>query len=206
MKQTPLITLLIFAVVLGVLFLVTRSSDNESPQAPIEKSGAIIIENHGGDMEGHTPRGFTGDNLNVNFPNGDGVQIFLTFDLSTVSADDVFSAVLRSGDIHIQGTPFNDLGMLRVEEIRYEKFSSALWNLEVTGEECVFAVNVDSLFSCDVSEMVARSLSDGYPYAQFRLRFDQASDGDGSQDMVLFFKRNSNINEPGIFELELKSR
>lgn len=212
MKQSSLTIILVLAVIaLGALFLATRSSDNELPQAFVEKGGTVIIENHGGDMEGHTPRGFqgmgtglfAGDNLNPNFPNGDGVQIFLTFDLSTVSAGSVSSAILRSGDAHIQGTPFNDLGTLKAEEVRYEQFSSALWDLEATGEACVFATNRDSSFSCDVREAVERSLLDGYPFAQFRLLFDQAGDSDNSQDMVMFFKRNSNTNEAGIFELEI---
>ena len=50
----------------------------------------ILLQNQGGSMEGHTPRGFrgmgtglfAGDNLNQRFPDGDGVQLFLTFDLN----------------------------------------------------------------------------------------------------------------------------
>ena len=77
----------------------------------------IVIPNLGTNaLEGHTPRGFegmgtglfTGDNININFPEGDGVQIFITFDLSELTGG-VQSAVLRSEDIHITGTPFEDL-------------------------------------------------------------------------------------------------
>ena len=63
-------------------------------------SGQIVqvtLKNHGGATEGHTPRGFSGmgtglfagDNLNRNFPEGDGVQIFLSFDLSGLSPGQV---------------------------------------------------------------------------------------------------------------------
>ena len=85
-------------------------------------SGQIVqvtLKNHGGATEGHTPRGFSGmgtglfagDNLNRNFPEGDGVQIFLSFDLSGLSPGQVQSAVLRSADASITGTPFKDLGV-----------------------------------------------------------------------------------------------
>ena len=47
------------------------------------------------------------------------------------------------------------------------------------------------------------SLDDSYPYAQFRLRVDQAGDLDVDQDLVAFFKGDSNTNEPGIFLLDI---
>jgi hypothetical protein len=50
---------------------------------------------------------------------------------------------------------------------------------------------------------VQNSLDDSYPYAQFRLRMDQAGDLDGDQDLVAFFKGDSNTNEPGIFLLDI---
>lgn len=164
-------------------------------------------------MEGHTPRGFqgmggglfVGDNLNPNFPNGDGVQAFITFDLSEVPDGEVISAALRSENSRVQGTPFLDLGSLNVEEIRYDRFSSALWNSSPlpNGASCVFATQASGPFECDVSETVQRSLDDAYPRAQFRLRLDRASDGDGRQDMVMFFIDDTNASQPGIFELKV---
>ena len=49
----------------------------------------LVVTNQGGSLEGHTPRGFAGtgtglfagDNLNPAFPEGDGVQFLLTFEL-----------------------------------------------------------------------------------------------------------------------------
>ena len=90
------------------------SATTEPPARPTPTSGptfsnggqpvSLTLENHGGSMEGHTPRGFqgsgaglfAGDNLNRNFPNGDGVQIFLTFDLSGIPQGKVESAVLSA--------------------------------------------------------------------------------------------------------------
>ena len=168
-----------------------------------------VLPNQGGAMEGHTPRGFrgmgtglfTGDNLNPGFPNGDGVQIFLTFDLRGLPDGVVRSAVLRAGGVQIQGNPFRDLGALRGEEVRYRRFSSALWDKVPRGASCIFADSRAGPFACDLTEAVQRSRADGYAYAQFRLRLDKAGDGDGRPDMVMFFKSNSNTNEPGIFEL-----
>lgn len=169
----------------------------------------IVLQNQGGAMEGHTPRGFrgmgtglfAGDNLNPGFPNGDGVQIFLTFDLRELPDGEVRSAVLRAASAQIQGNPFRDLGALRGEEIRYRRFSSALWDKAPRGATCIFADSRAGPFACDLTESVERSRADGYRYAQFRLRLDKAGDGDGRPDMVMFFKSNSNTNEPGIFEL-----
>jgi hypothetical protein len=174
----------------------------------------VTIQNAGdGAMEGHTPRGFqgqgtglfAGDNLNPNFPEGDGVQIFLTFDLAGVPSGAVQSAILRSANGSVSGTPYVDLGNLSAEEMRFDAFSSALWNQapEATGNSCVFATSAAGPHECDIGSIVARSLTDAYPNAQVRLRFDTAGDSDGSQDLALFFITNSNTNEPGIFELEV---
>ena len=220
----------LYVMIALTLFIVNCTSNTESPEDAQEVPSAIllvqetassagsalpaltvVIENQGGNLEGHTPRGFqgmgtglfVGDNLNPRFPNGDGVQIFLTFDLSDVPGGEVTSAVLRSNYAQLRGTPFRDLGSLNVEQVRYDRFSSTLWNLEpVTGgANCVFATGDGGPFECDIADGVRSAMDDGYPFAQFRLRMDMAGDGDGLPDMVMFFKTDSNANEPGIFEL-----
>jgi len=99
---------------------------------------------------------FAGDNLNPRFPEGDGVQIFLTFDLNAVPAGKIVSAVLHSNNVSIHGMPLKDLGALRAEEIRYDKFSSELWNLEPLpgGAVCEFATSPNGPFQCDLAETV----------------------------------------------------
>ena len=148
---------------------------------------------------------FAGDNLNPRFPEGDGVQLFLTFELSAVPEGNVVSAMLRSDHASVNGTPFKDLGPLRAEEIRYSKFSPALWDLEALtgGGVCEFANTADGPFQCDLAGAVQRSLDDSHPFVQFRLLLDRAGDNDGSQDLVSFFIANSNTNQSGIFELEI---
>jgi len=176
-----------------------------------DETVSLTLLNQGGRMEGHTPRGFqgsgtglfAGDNLNPNFPNGDGVQIFLSFHLGGLPEGTITSATLRSGNSHIQGTPFTDLGALNVEEIRYQTFYAAVWSLKARGDVCVFATSPDGPFACDVTQVLQNSQADSYPFAQFRILFDKAGDNDGSPDMVEFYKTNSNVNTPGIFELEL---
>ena len=173
--------------------------------------GSIVLSNQGGNMEGHTPRGFkgmgtglfAGDNLNTNFPNNDGVQIFLTFDLSNVSGS-VISATLRSENVHIQGSPFQNLGVLKVETVRYDEFSSALWNVKPNSFICAVADLPDGKFECDATSAIRQALENGSIYTQFRIRFDKASNNDSQPDLVMFYKTNSNTNEPGTFRLEIK--
>lgn len=195
-------------------------SDEGIPPSQIVDSAAqpslskvFKLQNQGGEMEGHTPRGFrgmgtglfAGDNLNSRFPDGDGVQLFLTFDLSTVPFGKVVSAMLRSNKASVRGMPLKDLGPLRAEEVRYSKFSPDLWNLEplAGGDACEFATSSEGPFRCDLADAVQRSLEDSYPWVQFRLLLDRAGDEDGSQDLVAFFISDSNTNQPGIFELEV---
>ncbi|MCH8827779.1 MAG: hypothetical protein IIB16_12540 [Chloroflexi bacterium] len=205
----------------GLALLAVACSTGAAPPTPVRPTpgpaavGAltVVLMNHGGEMEGHTPRGFqgqgtglfAGDNLNPSFPNGDGVQIFLTFDLEGLPAGDVLSATLRSENFHLRGSPLEDLGPLRAQEVRYDRFSSALWNLSplAGGHTCTFATKKSNEFQCDVTDVVRRSVQDGYMYAQLRLRLEKAGDGDGETDLVAFYKTNSNTNEPGIFEVEI---
>ena len=110
---------------------------------------------------------FAGDNLNPRFPNGDGVQMFLTFDLSALPSGKVVSAQLRSENVSVQGMSLKDLGPLREEEVRYTEFSPALWNLRVPagGDSCVFATSSKGPFQCSLTDAVQRSLDDSYPFA-----------------------------------------
>ena len=174
-------------------------------------TGTVIINNQGGNMEGHTPRGFqgmgtglfAGDNLNPGFPNNDGVQFFLTFDLSSISSDQISSVKLRSRSLHTQGSPFEDLGALQTEVVRYDAFSSALWNLAPSGPACTLATSPDGSVTCTVTNAVKQAFANGLGNVQFRIRFEKAGDGDGSPDLALFYNTNSNINEPNIFQLEI---
>jgi len=214
-----------FVAVFGLVFLAAcgSSSPSQLPARPTSvnvpvSSGdgsalSFSLKNHGGAMEGHTPRGFkgmgtglfAGDNLNRNFPDGDGVQLFLTFDLGGIPSGTVASAVLSSEHATAIGTPFGDLGPLRAEEFRYENFSSDLWDEAplVGGAVCVLAESSNGPFECGVAGAVQRSLDDSYQYVQFRVRLDQAGDRDGEQDLASFFQSNSNTNEPGLFLLDV---
>jgi hypothetical protein len=170
----------------------------------------VTIENNGGSLEGHTPRGFAGmgsglfagDNLNSGFPNDDGVQAWLTFDLPT-GPDTPTSAVLSTDSLVEQGSPFDDLGNLMVEPVQYEEFSADLFDLEAAGEASICEPLGDGRMECDVTDSVAAASAAGQQRVQFRLKFDRVGDGDGSQDLALFFLTDSNTNEPGIFHLEL---
>ena len=179
-------------------------------------SSVITILNQGGNMEGHTPRGFagsgtglfTGDNLNPNFPEGDGVQLFITFDLSEISGlgAEVSSAILRANSAEVRGTPFKDLGNLLVDAVSYDTFSENLWDLNPSERVCTLSTSGNDAYECDVSSYVRTLVNDGTLKVQLRIRFDKAGDSDGSQDMVFFNATDANANNPGIFELEVTTR
>ncbi len=186
----------------------------------VHEPEAFAFENSGDPgLEGHTPRGFqgqggglfVGDNLNAGFPEGDGVQIFLTIPLDGSFDDghawDVESAVLSSDDVDVRGMPFEDLGELTAEEIRFDAFSSDLWDIDVEddGGSCTFATSADGPFACDLAEALQHSVDDGYDALQLRFRLDEAGDSDGSQDMVLFFIDDTNSTAPGIFALDVEA-
>jgi hypothetical protein len=197
-----------FAVVIVMAVVVSAcgSSSVESGSAALP----LRIENQGGSMEGHTPRGFAGsgiglfagDNLNQGFPDGDGVQIWLTFDIpeGTPTPDRV---VLKSNVLTVRGTPFADLGALQAEPVSYDLFGPALFGLPATGDAVTCTRVGDDGLECDVSAAVASTVEAGEDRAQFRLKFETAGDNDGAADLAMFFLTDSNTNEPGIFTLNL---
>jgi hypothetical protein len=178
--------------------------------ATTDSPGTIVIPNHGGAQEGHTPTGFAGsgtglfagDNLNPTFPEGQGVQIFLTFALRDQAGEG--SAIVTSDVLQTIGTPFEDLGDLLIEPISYDAFGPELFDLEANAvaTRCTAA---DTTVQCDVTAAVAAATAAGQTVAQFRLRFEQAADSDGEADLALFYRSDSNTNEPGLFELVMTS-
>lgn len=190
-------------------------SDAPTPALPDPVS--FLLQNAGvPELEGHTPRGFqgqgtglfVGDNLNAGFPEGDGVQAFLSFSLEDVVDGTVLEAELRALDVTTAGTPLLDLGPLSAERVAYDAFSSALWDLEPEDGEgsCVLAEAADDPFACDVTQAVADAWEGGRTSLQLRLRLELAGDSDGQQDLVVFNPGASNDNEPGLFEVEVSVR
>lgn len=169
------------------------------------------IPNRGDDMEGHTPRGFpgsgtglfAGDDLNSAFPDGDGVQIYLTFELPEIQGVD--SALLTSDVLRVSGAPFADLGEFVAEPVEYDSFGPELYDLPASGNPAVCERDGEAGVVCDVTEEVGAGVSSGADRVQFRLRFELAGDGDGEQDLAVFFRVDSNTNEPGLFTLRIDS-
>ena len=170
---------------------------------------AQTVGNRGDDTEGHTPTEFAGsgvglfagDNLNSNFPDTSGVQLFVSFDYQPTSS--VGTATITSDALQIQGSPLEDLGELLIEPVTYEEFGPELFNLENDANPVPCEVDAEAgTFSCDVSDPVAQRAATGV--SQFRILFETPADGDGAQDLVLFYRTDSNTNEPGIFELTIE--
>jgi len=82
-----------------------------SIEAAVSSEVGGVLINEGGPAEGHTPRGFAGmgtglfagDDLNPNFPPGDGVQLYLTFDLPPGLVPPS-SAILGTDSMQVSGT------------------------------------------------------------------------------------------------------
>ena len=198
------------ALILPIALVAAACSSSEGDPSPVPASveaATTEIPNRGDDTEGHTPRGFpgtgtglfAGDNLNSVFPDGDGVQIYLTFDLPEIPG--VGSALLTSDVLHVSGTPFEDLGELIAEPVQYESFGPELYDLPAPGDPAVCRREAEGGVVCDVTDQVDSAVSSGAGSVQFRLRFERAGDNDGEQDLAMFFREDSNTNEPGLFLL-----
>lgn len=205
-----LYTLLLVSIILSACSTV----DNIIAEATGAEPNTYILYNEGNNtMEGNTPRGyagsgpglFVGDDLHSDFPSGDGVQAFISFNLSSLGSQNVTEAVLRTTNYEIRGTPFKDLGNLIVDEMRYANFNDRLWAWApvLNGADCVFATSAQGPFSCDVTEGLQIAFRTGRTKVQFRLRTEIPGDGDGVQDMIFFYISDLNATEPGIFELQV---
>jgi len=167
----------------------------------------IAISNQGGTSEGHTPTDFPGtgpglfigDNLNASFPDGVGVQTYLEFALP--GDDAATTAVLRSDKLIISGTPFEDLGALVAEPVVYDAFGPDLFDLPASGPPVPCVVVRGTAVECDVGSAVRNAAAAGRSKVQFRMRFEIPGDNDGVQDLAMFYRTDSNTNEPGLFEL-----
>ncbi len=200
------------AVGLAVLISACGSSENLRSVADTAPSLALPLEiqNHGGSMEGHTPRGFAGsgtglfvgDNLNPGFPDGDGVQLWLSFDIADGTPAPT-RAVLRSQALTVRGSPFADLRALQAEPVSYDAFSRELFDDPSIGAAVTCNRVGDSGIECDVTDAVAQAIAVGDDRSQFRLKFETVGDSDGEADLAMFFLTDSNTNEPGIFTLDL---
>ena len=144
---------------------------------------------------------FAGDNLNARFPDGDGVQAFLTFPLPVGVRTS--AATLHTDALDTRGTPFEDLGALTVQRVEYTDFGPQLFDLAPSGNPLVCIIQGGTSVTCDVSAAVQAAVADGGSSVQFRLRFEQVADNDGQADLAMFYRTDSNTNESGLFVLEL---
>ena len=109
---------------------------------------------------------------------------------------------MTSDELRTIGTPFEDLGDLLIEPVVYTTFGPQLFDLEAVGPPTRCTVT-DTTIECDVTTAVAAAAQDGQTIAQFRVRFERTADNDGEADLALFYRSDSNTNEPGLFELAI---
>lgn len=208
-KSRMIIGLVLVAGACGNTTATTTTGDSvPSPTA----SGTLSIANQGGTLEGHTPIGFAGsgaglfigDNLNPSFPEGDGVQTFLTFPLP--DGMDVATATVTSDVLSTAGTPFEDLGSLLIEPITYSVFGPQLFDLPADAEATACLLTGSTTLECEVTKPVSEAVAQGRDSVQFRLRFEKIADNDGAPDLAQFYRSDSNTNEAGLFNLVISSR
>ena len=177
----------------------------------------IVIANQGGAFEGHMAWSgdgeggglFAGDNLTPDFPNDDGLQILLAFRLADIaeiaSGRSIAEARLTSRAMQIAGAPFEDLGPFMAAPVNYTTFPPTSKELDPIGEAVACAADVEARFlTCDVTVALAQAVEDGVERINFRLRHERASDGDGEPDLTVFAFTDPNLNERGIFLLEIE--
>jgi len=199
------------AAALGFALVLAACSSAADPAPGVGTADRIVVPNQGGALEGHTPRGFAGmgtglfagDNLNAGFPDGDGVQIYLTFEIPAPGAG-LASAVLASDALVVNGSPFDDLGLLVAEVVAYDSFGPDLFDLPSASQPVVCTRVGETGIECDVSDLIWPALDDRATILQFRLKFERAGDGDGRADLAMFYRTDSNTNEPGLFTLTIE--
>ena len=204
-RQRGRLLVLVVAVILVGAACTSSPQTTDSTDTP--SVSEISIPNEGGENEGHTPIGFrgmgtglfVGDNLNSRFPDGDGVQTYLTFPLPAGAT--VTKATLHSDLLHTRGTPFNDLGALMVERVSYEQFGPDLFDLPSSSEQSSCTVTGGTAVACDVTAALQAAADESATSIQFRLRFEQVADNDGNADLAMFYRTDSNTNEQGLFTL-----
>lgn len=185
------------------------------PVPEVADDGSVVIPNQGGDFEGNLPWSteaagpglFVGDEISPTFPTDEGVELFVLFNLEGVAAPadaSVTSATLTSRAMQTAGTPFDDLGALTAAPVAYTEFPPFGPEREPVGDATPCEPILDERrLTCDVTDAVVRYLEDGADRGGFRLRFDEPSDADGEADVAVFFFRDPNLNERGIFTLEI---
>ncbi len=197
-----------------VIDLVDLKSPFPDPQ--VDSAERVVLPNQGGAFEGATlwhaegsaPTLIVGDESNPDLPEGEGLEIYLTFDLSSATnlvGANVVSSHLRSRAMQqVEGTPFEDLGALSAAPVSYEAFPPVGDERTPIGDavECEADPAAVQL-NCDVASAVGAALAAGADRISFRLRFAEATDSDGAPDFALFFVSTPGLNEPGIFTLEL---
>ena len=176
-----------------------------------DQTASISIPNDGtSQWEGHTPRGFAGtgtglfvgDNLNPNFPDGEGLQILLTFALPEGVATPS-SATLSSSVLQTSGDVFEALGEIEAAPVSYEQFGPELFNIAPSGDLVTCERPSDTELSCDVTAAAQSAVESGTDRVQIRLTLEELADNDGQQDLALFNNGDSNTNEAGLFTLQL---
>lgn len=124
---------------------------------------------------------FVGD-TNFNLTN----RGFLSYALATVpDGISVFdSATLTLSETQVQGSPYSDLGTLRLRSIEYSALDSTAYNASYTLDIAIPESGSEK--NLDVLSFVQADLTAGDDYSQYRLEFTTLTDSDSDFDSIIF--------------------
>jgi uncharacterized protein YraI len=165
----------------------------ETSGAPVERSVTVTVRseqtltlNHtaGGwvrrDGAVFTPQPFVGDD-----DTDEALRAFFAFDLSGLADSNITRAELDLGDYALTGTPLNDLGPLRVEEVDWgSTLEASDFEASVAAQLGTIEDEDDLNNTMDVTGQLRSRIDADRNSFQIRLRFETRTDDDGQNDSV----------------------
>ncbi len=174
----------------------------ETPSGPIERSVEVTVRteqsntlNHVSagwvreDGEVFTPQAFVGDDS-----TNQAVRAFFAFDLSGAAERQVVQAQLDLSNYQVNGSPFDWLDPLYVEEVDWgSTLEAADYNAGVAANLATLGSSVGLDSPVDVSGAVISRLTGGNNNFRIRLRFETNTNGDGANDSVDWAGRTAQL-------------
>jgi hypothetical protein len=133
-----------------------------------------------GDGAVFTPQPFVGVD-----DTDEALRAFFAFDLSGLADSNITRAELDLGDYALTGTPLNDLGPLRVEEVDWgSTLEASDFEASVAAQLGTIEDEDDLNNTMDVTGQLRSRIDADRNNFQIRLRFETRTDDDGQNDSV----------------------
>lgn len=165
----------------------------EAPGGPIERSVTVTVRTEQTTTLSHIGGGSVREDGQVFTPQtsaGDdntdqALRAFFAFDLSSLSDAEIIEAQLDLSGYGPSGDPFAGLSPLYVEEVDWgSTLEAADYNAGTVASLATLSDSAGLDGAIDVTGRVASNLSDGSNSFRLRLRFEVATDSNGSNDSI----------------------